>query len=168
LFINTEYTNKAGPESRRKNWNGKDKERLSIDPDYFEKCILLFNELFSEIKSVLAEKYSKQTRTNIFKSIWEHLFKSPIMKFDDWIEIDLEKDEITGWRKDNRWYVNLSHSEKIFIDFIGENFMQSHPPKQFENWELSYPLLRCLGSYKFNDLQFLIANSHKIFKLFHS
>jgi hypothetical protein len=157
--------NKAGSESRIKKWDGRDRIRLSIEVEYFDRCISLLLEILGEIKSAIAEKFAKQTRVNIFKDIWEFLFKSKIMNFSDWIEVDVDEDRIVGWKKENIWYDQLANSEKIFIDFISENFMLTHPPKLSEDWKLSYPILKSLDTRHSNNLNYLVANGDRIIRI---
>lgn len=165
LFLNSEYQSKSGPDNRAKDWDRMNPKRLDIPNKYFEEAINTFRILVVDIKSEISTKFQKQTRIKIFKGVWEYLFESPIIGFHNWIEVDAVHDRILGWKQDNEWYGNLSDSEKMFIDFISENFFQTYPPNRGPNWRISYPMLRSLDSQRLSNLNFLISNSEKIFRI---
>ena len=71
---------------------------------------LFVNELFTELRRV----YGNHGHVAALKRLWQYLFKSPIMQFDDYWRVDKEKDRVVG-SKTPKYIDSLCTAEKILL-----------------------------------------------------
>lgn len=90
LRINEAYKNKAGPNQRKP----KSGEILPINVAYFISTIDCINYFITAIKDQINEKYQNYTKLKILKETWAYIFKSPVMRFEDYWEVDEDKDSV--------------------------------------------------------------------------
>ena len=79
-------------------------------------------EILSLVESRLSTKYSKFTRYKVIKDIWDYLFDSPILRFEDhWI---IKDNEIVGYNTETakKWGHNFSGSERTLLALFLQNF----------------------------------------------
>ena len=167
LIVNLTYLQQSGSSALATESDMRYDKRLKITNNDIKEVVRIILELLTDIKDALNLKMKNATRINTFKKLWDYLFKSKIMDFYDWILTDESEDKILGWKKDNKWYGNISYSETMFIDFLGENFFCGEfPPRDFsQNWRLSYPMMRSLDARRMDDFEFLVANFDDICKV---
>ncbi len=77
LIINNKYIENTNISAYEKG------SKLEISNEYLIETINEMKELFSVLELKLSEKYSKFTRTKVIKDIWNYLFDSPILRFED-------------------------------------------------------------------------------------
>jgi hypothetical protein len=96
--------------------------KLKISKEYLVESINEMKEVLSLIESRLSEKYSKFTRLKVIQDIWNYLFSSPILRFEDhWI---IRNNEIIGYNVETakKWSQNFSHSERSLLAYFLQNF----------------------------------------------
>ena len=74
------------------------------------------------------EKYKEYTRIAAFHKLWDYLFSSPIMRFDDYWTIDIEKDEFSSL-KVSPMEKSLSSSEQAFLAIWRMHFNNWNTPR---------------------------------------
>ena len=116
LIINNKYIENT---DSSKNDRG---HKLKITKEYLIETIKEIRELLSIVESSLFNKYSKYTKCKVIKDIWNYLFDSPILKFEDhWI---IKNNEIVGYNTATakKWANNFSGSEKTLLALFLQNF----------------------------------------------
>lgn len=116
LVVNNKYIENTRSSVHQKG------SKLEIKTEYLDETINDMNELFSVLESEMSEKYSKFTRTKAIKDIWNYIFNSPILRFEEhWI---FKNNEIIGYNTETvkKWVNNFSHSEKILLALFLQNF----------------------------------------------
>jgi hypothetical protein len=114
LVVNNIYLEKAGPLQRSKNLGNK----LSIDQEYLYQSILTLKETLEFLKEKLDDKYQNFTRLRATKKLFEFMFPTPIMIFENEFKVDKENDKILAYNKEESIYKNnsLSSSEEMLFD----------------------------------------------------
>ena len=138
LIINNKYIENTGS----KNNKGL---KLSISTEYLIETIKEIRELLSSVESSLFNKYSKYTRYKVIKDIWNYLFDSPILRFENhWI---IKNNEIVGYNTETaeKWANNFSGSEKTLLAL----FLQNFSPGIVDNF------------LKFDDLSMIVSISNE-------
>lgn len=166
LIVNLMYLQQSGVCTLATEKDMHEKTRIEVTYNDVKQVSQMLSELLTELKNSLNTKMKSATRIATFRKLWECLFNSKIMKFDEWVDIDESEDKIIGWKKENRWYHHLSGSETMLIDFISNNFFYgAFPPRDLGNWQLSYPMLRLFDNKRCSDFEFLVANFDDICKV---
>ncbi len=80
LKMNSTYQRKAGAIQRKAEYNGY----LPLPRKYILESIDILVLSIQHIKQELEIKYKKYNQVYVLKSIWEHLFSSSILMFDDY------------------------------------------------------------------------------------
>ena len=112
LIVNKTYIEKAGTLKRKHSVGNK----LEIDTAYLVSTLELFGTVRNIIENAITAKYKSYTRVASIKSLWQYLFRSPVMVFEDYWQIDLTKDEVVSY-KGSKYEDNglLSNSEMMFL-----------------------------------------------------
>lgn len=83
LVVNQRYNETAGRLRRTPEFG---REKLSLDLSYINETIEFLKTTINTIEQGLTDKYSHYTKVKALKSLWEYLFESPVMLFDDYWE----------------------------------------------------------------------------------
>lgn len=110
LRVNRLYIERAG-QSRRQCGDGS---KLPLTREYVEEARLALDGLIQDLRARMIVKYGSFTRLAALRRLWDHLFSSPIMQFDDYWITDIEKDEITALKQGER-EERISSSERAFL-----------------------------------------------------
>ena len=137
LVVDSKYirNTKSAPELRGK--------KLSITKEYLKETIDSMKQILNEVDNQLEKKYSTYTKIKAIKEIWNFLFDSPLMIFDQhWI---LKDDKIIGYNSNHLEKVvnNLSSSEKTILAYLLQNFNSSI----------------CDRYFKFKDMNMQVSNN---------
>lgn len=135
LIINNRYIENTKSSSNNRG------HKLEITKEYLIETIKEMREILSLVESSLFEKYSKFTKYKVIKDIWDYLFDSPILRFEDhWI---IKNNEIVGYNSKTakKWARNFSGSEKTLLALFLQNF--------------SPGIIDCFS--KFNDLSMFVS-----------
>ena len=108
LKMNSTYQRKAGAKKREAEYD----EYLSLRKDYILKSIDTIKTVISHIECELKTKYAKYDKHYVLKSLWEYLFKSPILKYDDF------------WQNDSGFFT-FKKSVREFKKLIRDSFSSS-------------------------------------------
>ncbi|MBN2180546.1 MAG: hypothetical protein JW715_01435 [Sedimentisphaerales bacterium] len=116
LIINNKYLENTKSQAQEK---GK---KLEISKEYLIETINETREIISVIELKLSEKYSKFTKAKVIKDIWNYLFDSPILSFEDYWMI--KDNEIVGFNSKTakKWSNNYSSSERTLLALFLQNF----------------------------------------------
>ncbi|WP_101696241.1 hypothetical protein [Clostridium minihomine] len=122
LIVNSIYLSKCKPSCIRADEKKISKE-LPFDKDYaynsIELCAIILRDC---IVIPLEKKYNSYTKIKAMKEIWEYLFNSLILEFDDYWEYDklgnlksfkLDEEDIMSYFK-----ISFSTTEKILVSQI--------------------------------------------------
>ena len=115
LKIDAKYVHTAKSDPRYK---GK---YLRIKPEYVTQTLVDIKEILEKLHAELTLKYSSFTILNCIKQVWEYLFQSAIMKFDDYWGVgkDCLYIKTEGVKK---YYDSLSSSEKTLLCYFVQNY----------------------------------------------
>lgn len=120
LIVNSSYIEKAG---KLKRANRVD-DKLKITKDYLNDSLINITEIISEIESRIDFKYSKYTKIKALKELWNFMFSSPIMPFDDFWTVSEQSDGIIVAKK-SPLESQISNSERMFLGMWRTHFNQN-------------------------------------------
>lgn len=120
LIINEVYIEKCDKNCCRATYKEMG-EQLPLDRKYIESALGHCINMVNFIKNELEKKYKEYTKIKAMKDVWNYLFDSPILKFDDYFEYD--NNIIKGFKmdcEDIKCYVEGGYSttEMILMFFI--------------------------------------------------
>jgi hypothetical protein len=118
LIVNSIYKETAGKLIRSPRNHGL----LEIDQDYLYNSIVTLRDILSIFQNQLIEKYKKYTRINAVKQLWEFMFTTPIMKFENEWRIDKKADCIHSYNQDKSRRGGLSGGEEIIFNIWLSHF----------------------------------------------
>lgn len=135
LLANNLYLASAG-DLRRTSRAG---ERLECDHPYVTRTIETISAFAIDLRKSLSEKYSEYTKIRANKELWNFMFKSPIMQYDDYWVYSVEEDSIPAFKYSDREN-QLANSERLLLALwrshyggSGNEAMQSFNMKHFDN-----------------------------------
>lgn len=129
LIVNTIYLSRCKSSCVRAKLDMINKE-LPFDKDYTYKSIqLCLYILDKKIKLPLKDKYSSFTKIKAMREIWNYLFDSPILNFDDYWKYN-DKGELKFFILDKdaleaKLECGYSHTEKILFAYIMSHYWGS-------------------------------------------
>lgn len=109
LRVNAIYLAKAGKKARAKRID----EKLEIDPLYFASSLLVLDKLCSACQMEILAKYSSYTKAKAIRELWNYIFQTPVLKFDDYWEEDVVEDSVRLKVAD--FGVRMSGAEEMFL-----------------------------------------------------
>ena len=107
LSVNNQYLSSAGSKAR-----GTKGNKLKIDVNYFRRSMEYIEKIKTGIVSLIKTKYGDYTVVNANKKLWDFMFKSPVMPYDDFWAYDVEQDRILAV-KTGKHENDLSSTESI-------------------------------------------------------
>lgn len=117
LVVNDQYLDSAGPKLRE----ARRGCTLKVDVPYLKDTVALLLEFETQFKMRLTNKYKEYTKINANKGLWDFLFKSPVMPYDDFWEYDERSDRIYAM-KEGRYEGCLSNSETLLLSLWRAHF----------------------------------------------
>ncbi|MCK4311182.1 MAG: hypothetical protein KAW88_00425 [Candidatus Cloacimonetes bacterium] len=152
LIINYKYLEKTGSIKR-----GKLGETLKIDSDYIDGCLDYLSKMINLIIDKLKQKYKDFTRLKVLEDLWNYMFKSPVMKFDDYWQLDKKNDRIICMTRTEDKY-ELSSGETMLLSVWRAHYAgNSSMIKNFSMYNLDNrnqkKLLYFLSILNFIDLE---------------
>ena len=114
LIENNIYIETAGPKARMANYQ----QRLPINMEYLIKSLVALKNVLEAIKNELSIKYSSFTRIKATKNLFDFIFQTPLLNFEEVFILSEKSDTIHGINSKNIKNVEdgLSGSEKLFFD----------------------------------------------------
>lgn len=112
LVENNLYTQTAGP--KRRNPVGNER-KLTIDQDYLYQSLIVLQNVLQNFLDGLKDKYAQYTKIRAAKELFNYIFKTPVMVFDNEFAVDEERDVIS-YRKESSKIGALSSSERFYFD----------------------------------------------------
>lgn len=119
LKVNSIYLASAG-KLFRAGLNSK----LTIDQDYLFQSIVTLRNILQVLHSQLLEKYKKYTQVNAVKQLFEFVFTTPIMQFENEWKIDKEGDFVHSYNKAKSNRDSLSGSEEFLFNIWLSHFQR--------------------------------------------
>lgn len=119
LVVNRNYIDKAGPMIREDEFG----KRLNIDIPYLKNTLALANSICDIIAVAILGKYKSYTKIAAIGRLWQYLFSSPVMKFEDYWKVDPDKDRVISYKGSS--YEDdglLSNSEMMFLGMWRSHF----------------------------------------------
>ncbi|WP_094603392.1 hypothetical protein SPSIL_014280 [Sporomusa silvacetica DSM 10669] len=117
LIVNRNYIEKAGILKR----SDRLEDKLKLDKQYLIEAKMILESLIFDIEKSLIEKYSNYSKIVALKSLWNYLFTSPIMNFEDYWIIDEASDSIIALKR-YKYEDGLSGSERLFLGMWRAHF----------------------------------------------
>ena len=112
LVENNFYKQTAGPNIRQYTEIGR---KLIIDQDYLYQSLITLRNVLQKFLSELSKKYAQYTKIRAVKELFNYIFKTPVMVFENEFAVDEERDAIS-YRKDSSRINSLSSSERFYFD----------------------------------------------------
>lgn len=162
LKINITYQRKAGAKKREADYNGY----LPLDKDYIFESIDIIKTVIFHIERELKTNYAKYDKRFVLKGLWEYLFKSPILKYDDFWQNDSGfltfKKSVREIKKQIRH--SFSSSETLLLFLWINHFNSSLCDRCFEPRLLNTFSLGVNTRNKYMYLNSIIINYPDLFK----
>ena len=125
LVVNQNYLFKAGKCVRASRLG----ERLKIETTYIQETIKYIHDFNAKLQDAINNKYSKYTRVKAIKNLWNYLFQTPILQFDDCWEVNEEHDRVEFYKltphRQSRLKNSLSSSELMFFGMCENDGVKS-------------------------------------------
>jgi len=122
MKVNSKYIKSAG-KNRRSHKVGT---VLTIDKSYLEGTINTIIEVLNKMLVNIATKYKAYTRKKLLVDIWNFLFNSPMLKFDNYWTIDSKTNHVSfNSIKAERCISNLSSYETTMLSIWMQQFSQT-------------------------------------------
>ena len=155
MIINRLYLAKCEASCRRA--TEKDiNEKLQFDKQYAEESINICIDVFkNDIVNELKKKYSSKTKIKAMREIWEELFQSSKLKFDEYWEYD-EQGNLLGFKKDDiasLFEIAYSTTEKTLMALIMMHYWGSI--RQIESVNADYFNLKTMNKDRRDKYLFL-------------
>jgi hypothetical protein len=150
LVVNNLYLEKTLNYRRATQNNGT----LKIDSEYTFNSLLNLLLLVNEIEDGINIKYSNYTKIRVLRDLWDYLFDSPVLKFDDYWLVDEDKDEIISL-KHCKYENQISSSERMFLGVWRSHFNNN---TEF----LNYFNMRTLSSDNQRRMLYFLSIADKI------
>ncbi|MFB9294976.1 hypothetical protein [Persicitalea jodogahamensis] len=112
LVENSIYNQTSGP--NRRSPVGIER-KLVIDQDYLYQALSLLRDLLRRLECELSRKYIHYTKIRAIKALFNYVFQTPVMVFENEFEVDITKDTI-GLIKSSDRKKSLSSSERFYYD----------------------------------------------------
>lgn len=113
LIVNSFYKETSGAKARVGQGNSN---RLIINQDYLFESLVVMRGVLEKFRSELNSKYQDYTRIKAMKSLFSYIFQTPIMRFENEFDVDIERDVISNLKPETSMKENLSSSERLFYD----------------------------------------------------
>jgi len=148
LVVNNIYKETAGSKIREPDHTG----RLKIDNDYLLSTLVSLKTVLENIQVKLNLKYSSFTKIKATKNLFDYLFNTPILRFEDIFKFDEKTDSIFAYdsKKVKRIKDNLSSSESLFFNIWLAHFTGSE-------FSLNGGAIFNLGSKRRKQLEYFIS-----------
>lgn len=142
LVVNKRYLETAGNKVRA----SEPETKLNITKEYLISTIELLKQILTDINLCLVDKYEIYTKEKILRDIWNYLFDSPIMRFDDY------------WIAENGRIItfNIEMAEKYM------KCLSSYEKTMLIMWLQNFSSSICDEFYKFNDMRMWIGMTEEI------
>lgn len=108
LIVNSRYLAKAGEKARAK----KIGDKIKVDWGYYRESIELLNKFCSNVSGEITIKYHRYTKVEAIRKLWNYLFPSPIMNFEEYWIVN-KHDDTVRMRLETSGL--LAHSEEIML-----------------------------------------------------
>jgi len=167
LKVNDVYIKKSGKMCRATQDDVITEKKLLLDYNYTINTVNIIENILLSIENKLIIKYKKFTRHYVFKQIWDYLFKSPVLNFDDYF---YSSGEIINLKPNKVSYIKrmvkngFSSTEVKFLFLIFSHLFPSLSDKIFKPRFLNCYSLDHYSKEKYNYLNSILANYIEIFQ----
>lgn len=147
LVVNERYRQNAGEKARTPGCSGK----LSVEGAYWADSLDLFRKAVEEIHGQVMDKYGKYRRAGVWRRLWERLFTSPVMQFDDYWSVSEDGAKLEFKRRGEN-HSHLASSERMLLQVWMDNLWDGYliePPERIR--------LRSLDVKRKADVLFLLS-----------
>ncbi|WP_035335708.1 hypothetical protein [Dokdonia sp. PRO95] len=109
LIVNSIYDETAGPNKRNSG------DRLTISQNYLFESIVVLRNILNKFKVALEDKYKTFTKINATKNLFNYIFTTPIMDFENEFNLFEDQDRIGAMKTETSQIGNLSSSETLLF-----------------------------------------------------
>jgi hypothetical protein len=117
LVVNDRYLTSAVPLTES-SYRGRN---LKMECDYVMKGLAGVSALVVAIRTSLEAKYEGYTKLRAARELWQYLFQSPIMQFDDYWSVDETKDTIRAMCRP-KCEATISSGERLLLGLWRSHF----------------------------------------------
>jgi hypothetical protein len=146
LQVNRRYVTKAG-QFRRTDREGS---TLPLAQKYVSEGCENLTRLLKELEARIGKTYASYTKLAALRRLWDYLFSSPIMEFNDFWVTNEEEDKVIAL-KVSRWEKQLSSSEHAFLGVWRAHF------NRWENSSLDSAVMHGLDTEHKRKMLWFIA-----------
>jgi hypothetical protein len=126
--------------------------KLDIDEKYIIDTITLTKSILEQTKSKLILKYGDYTRSKLLRNVWNYVFNSPLLNYDDYWN------ENHGFIFENNKkfdIINLSSGEKTWLAYWIQHYSTSILDRYFKFTDMN------MSSYRSKKMNLLIEFFNK-------
>jgi len=117
MVVNDLYLEQAGARARAKSKGGV----LPLDLDYVKAAVAKMLAFGGNLAAAINEKYRCYTVIAANKRLWNFMFTSPVMPYEDFWHVDEEKDRIVACKR-SKYEGQLSSSEELCLGLWRAHF----------------------------------------------
>lgn len=128
---------------------------INFNTTMIKNFIFDYESFFNFIEKEVCKKFSyykETTRIQKLKELWYRCFNSPLLIFENYWEIDIEHDLITGLKKCEK-EVSLSSGETVYLSIWRHQYDDSFNTKEFLLCSIDYSII-CDMYNVFTDVKF--------------
>jgi hypothetical protein len=96
--------------------------RLEIDQEYLYQSIVILRDILQILRTNLETKYNSFTYINAVKSLFQYIFQTPVMIFENEFTFDRDNDKILSYNSRQSKIESLSSSETLFFNIWLSHF----------------------------------------------
>ena len=153
LVVNEIYGGKAGPKLR----SDRIPSRLPVDIAYLRHTTDAMLTLVRHVEGRTTAKYGRYTKLAALKSLWEYLFQSPVMRFEDYWDTE-GPHGLVRYKATDQDERQLSSSERMFLQVWLSHFNQYR-----RRMEPEAPLyMRSLDSIRRKQMLYFLSVAHEV------
>ena len=112
LKVNQIYKETAGVNIRNPNNHG----RLEITQEYLFQSLVIMRNMLQNFRNEILNKYNDYTRIRALKNLYDYIFKTNVLNFDQDFDVDIEADTVSSLKITTSRLNSLSSGERIFLD----------------------------------------------------
>lgn len=109
LVVNSTYIDRAGTAARR-----PVSKKLPMNVQYVEACGNTLCIVVAHVESEIRRRFGNLTRVQVLRDLWNHIFDTPVMPFDQFWYIDTQRDTVGGFKKKRGLIRKISGTEWRF------------------------------------------------------
>lgn len=112
LIVNNFYFQTAGPNKRDPLDSGG---KIIVNQEYLFQSLITIRNILNKFLNELSIKYADYTKIRAVKELFNYIFKTPLLNFENEFDVD-EENDVISYRKPSTSITSLSDSERFYFD----------------------------------------------------